>query len=518
MDFWNSGDPTAKWGRVLKRSRTELASGVTSRFFSVWPLILALSAVLGVLLRLDGIGSSLWMDEFGTLWVVEGSLREVWIRASNFQGQSPFYYSFVWLALQLFGESEIALRIPSLLFGLSTWGVLSIGAWILFGSQAGLCAFLIAALDPTLIHASADARPYGLAFLMLALTTVGFVRASLTGDATARYLWMIAGAGTMWAHYVFYPFVFGIVCSYVVIPTFRRRYKPGIFRRDLLIHLLLVGIAVPQLIQLLARRETLDWVSKGHTGGGLVLMTMPYWISIALGAIAVGTFKKPKQSVYQALWTCLMLGMLGFLGLKILGTNIIHWRYVQGALIAILLLSAGALAVLNRRRASVSLIIALLLLATVLESNRRFYGTYTLLGFEDWRQATATLDGELNGDTRAPVLFRSGFIEEDHPPLGFPVPATRAPLRSPGRMSPDWNVVSLTSSWGHPDRETYFVEHVLPQLDDSDRFYMLVRSGRYASSMINWIEGMRPDVFVAQIRTFGQVVLVKFDRVPEPDS
>ena len=85
-------------------------------------------------------------------------------------------------------------------------------------------------------------------------------------------------------------------------------------------------------------------------------------------------------------------------------------------------------------------------------------------------------------------------------------------------MSPDWNVVSLTSSWGHPDRETYFVEQVLPQLDDSDRFYMLVRSGRYASSVINWIEGMRPDVFVAQIRTFGQVVLVKFDRVSEPDS
>ncbi len=75
----------------------------------------ALAGIVGLFVRLVGFGSSLAEDEFGTLWTVEGSLGTVFERTLSFHGQSPFYYVISWLSLNLFGESEIALRLPSLL-------------------------------------------------------------------------------------------------------------------------------------------------------------------------------------------------------------------------------------------------------------------------------------------------------------------------------------------------------------------------------------------------------------------
>lgn len=46
---------------------------------------------LGLALRFYGFGTSLWLDEFGTLWVVESDLKAVFERSREFQGQTPFY-------------------------------------------------------------------------------------------------------------------------------------------------------------------------------------------------------------------------------------------------------------------------------------------------------------------------------------------------------------------------------------------------------------------------------------------
>lgn len=494
-----------------RRITSDSNSGST--YSAIWLGILVCSALLGILFRFDGIGSSLWLDEFGTLWVVEESLATAWKRAITFQGQTPFYYTFAWLARQVFGESEIALRIPSIFFGLTTWTALSAGAWKLFGRRAGESTFVFAAIDPTLVHASADARPYGLAFLLLTLTIIGFLSSCLTGRRSARALWITAGAGTMWAHYVFYPFVLGIFGAYWATRHLQRRYKETQLGRDLILHGLLLSLAAPQLFHLLGRRETLDWVSTGYTGGGLIMMTMPYWLALVMGGLAARKNGKLLQSITGSLWTCLLLGSLAFVALKILGTNLIHWRYMQGALIAILLLAAGAVAVLNRYRGAVCIFVTVLLLATVMRLNQRAYGTVTQLGFEGWRQATQVLGDELRGDTLTPVLYRSGFIEENHLPLGSPVPATRAPLRSPGSEMPDWNIIPLTATWELPEREAYFESEILDRLDVSSDFYLLSRSGRYASSVVDWIENARPETFTNQRRDFGQLVLVKFRRI-----
>lgn len=64
------------------------------------------SGILGLFLRLYGFSRSLWLDEFGTLWTIDGSFLQVIERSFSFQGQSPFYYSIVWAFVQIFGVSE----------------------------------------------------------------------------------------------------------------------------------------------------------------------------------------------------------------------------------------------------------------------------------------------------------------------------------------------------------------------------------------------------------------------------
>ena len=491
---------------------TESEARSRSQYPVIWISVLVGSAALGILLRLDGIGSSLWIDEFGTLWVVEESLATAWKRAIAFQGQTPFYYTFAWLSVNLFGESEIALRLPSLLCGLATWLVLAMGSWKLFGSRAGLCAFFLAAVDWTMVFASAQARPYSLAFLMLTLAILGFLASCSNATRGARALWVFCGAATIWAHYVFYPFVLGIVSAYLLVPSLRVRYRPSQFRRDLLVHLLLVGLAVPQFVKLLARQSDLDWVSAGYTGGGLVGLTLAYWPLLILGGLAVWNSGEKGKSVFWALWISVIVGSLGFLIPRVLGVNLINVRYMQGGLIPIMLLSVAGVALLNRFAAFVSVVITSLILATALHQTKLRLGTYTRLGVDDWRGGTAVLGATLKGDTVTPVLLHTGFIEEDRAPLGSPVAATRAPLRSPGRAAPRWNIVQLTGSWDHPHREAYFVDEVLPQLDASQTFYLLSRSALYAAQVAEWAEKARPGSFEAQTQEFGMVVLVTFRR------
>lgn len=57
--------------------------------------------VLGFYLRLDSMAASLWIDEFGTFWVVERDLMTTLLRSWQCQGQSPLYYVLAWIPICL---------------------------------------------------------------------------------------------------------------------------------------------------------------------------------------------------------------------------------------------------------------------------------------------------------------------------------------------------------------------------------------------------------------------------------
>lgn len=95
------------------------ASTETERRTSIFLSSFLLLAVLR--LWVCQMPSPLWVDEGGSYWVTTGNFAEVYQRWS--QGlfpQMPLFVLQAWAFRQILGESEFALRIPSLLFSLGT--------------------------------------------------------------------------------------------------------------------------------------------------------------------------------------------------------------------------------------------------------------------------------------------------------------------------------------------------------------------------------------------------------------
>jgi uncharacterized membrane protein len=138
----------------------EQKDGTVSQF------CIALLVITGVaaLLRFFRLGAdSLWWDELLTLSTVQvtgsGFIEEVIVRNSN----TPFYFWLVQLSCRLFGESEWSLRLVSAVSGTLT---IPLGTYFMrhMGGRhwrALLFGFMLA-INPLLIWASQDARPYAL--------------------------------------------------------------------------------------------------------------------------------------------------------------------------------------------------------------------------------------------------------------------------------------------------------------------------------------------------------------------
>ena len=125
-------------------------------------------------MRIAGFTNSLWLDEFGTLWTVEGNLRQTWHRAVTFHGQTPFYYLLAWVPVHTLGESEASLRLLSLAsVCAATLVIWRIGV-LAHGSRACLFGAALFWLCAPAVTNSANARPYALAMVTAAIAILGF--------------------------------------------------------------------------------------------------------------------------------------------------------------------------------------------------------------------------------------------------------------------------------------------------------------------------------------------------------
>ena len=131
--------------------------------------LLAIAAVL----RLPGLERGLWLDEGYTWWYTTlPSMSDVVAQLRNASGGErlqPFYNVLLYAWTRLFGDGEMALRLPSLAFSLGSIVVLAAAARRLFGNRAGLVAALIGAAGAYSVHYGNEIRPYA---LQMFLTTV----------------------------------------------------------------------------------------------------------------------------------------------------------------------------------------------------------------------------------------------------------------------------------------------------------------------------------------------------------
>lgn len=185
----------------------------------------------GLALRLFHLGSqSLWLDESHTYGKAAASFAASWDLIKWDVNHPPLYFLLLhfWLPA---GQSEAAMRFPSVVFGaLTIPAVYFIGRRV-FCEKAALLGALIVAISPYHIHYSQEARPYALAAFLGSLSVLLFLKILRSGGGPwtwAAYTLLLTGA----IHTHYYGF-FILISSFVFLSIFGRSY-PGVMRKWLL--------------------------------------------------------------------------------------------------------------------------------------------------------------------------------------------------------------------------------------------------------------------------------------------
>ncbi len=134
-------------------------------------------------------GTTLWNDEAFSFYVAHDGLRKTIYNIAT-DNHPPLYYLILSVFLE-FGTDVFLIRLPSALALVATSVLVYCTAAKLFGARVGLCAGLLAAINPDLIDWSQKARPYSVQTMFVALAFWGLTRVVLSEFAATRWI----GAG-----------------------------------------------------------------------------------------------------------------------------------------------------------------------------------------------------------------------------------------------------------------------------------------------------------------------------------
>ena len=150
---------------------------------------MALAILVGAALRFYRLGAnSLWIDEFATLDLANHSLPDILRLSSSANFIPPLYFVLVHGAMRFLGESEVSLRLLSVIAGIATIPVV----WLLTAvitrdrTTAHLAAGLLA-INSLHLWYSQEARPYALLLLFGCGALLAFARAV---ESTSLWSWI----------------------------------------------------------------------------------------------------------------------------------------------------------------------------------------------------------------------------------------------------------------------------------------------------------------------------------------
>ncbi|MBN1992587.1 MAG: glycosyltransferase family 39 protein [Anaerolineae bacterium] len=228
-------------------------------------LAIILWIALGLGLRLAWLGQqSLWYDEGVTWLLAEMGLPELvqWTAADI---QPPLYYLLAWLAVRAYGDSEWALRFPSVLFNILTLPALHTLARRLFqvqppGKKTGLLTttyYLLPAIlftcSPLMVYYSQEARMYTL--LVGEATLAGYLLLKILAPRPAARLlpaYALLAAAALYTHY-FAAFLLIAHALYAVFILWQRGWPKALVKPLLLTAGLIALLYLPWCSILLSR-------------------------------------------------------------------------------------------------------------------------------------------------------------------------------------------------------------------------------------------------------------------------
>jgi uncharacterized membrane protein len=130
--------------------------------------MIILILLLGLVFRLINLSQSLWLDEAITAVTLKNlDFLDILTRFSPGDFHPPLFYLIEKLWTNIFGYSELALRLPSVFFGLGTIYLVWLLTKSLFSRKTAVLASLLVSINPLLVYYSQEARMYSLATFLV---------------------------------------------------------------------------------------------------------------------------------------------------------------------------------------------------------------------------------------------------------------------------------------------------------------------------------------------------------------
>ncbi|MFC3572518.1 glycosyltransferase family 39 protein [Streptomyces yaanensis] len=244
----------------------------------LWPSVVTLAVAM------YRIGAPLLGRDELTSWDVAGrSIGQVVATMQRVDGVLGAYYLILHGWMTVFGDSDMALRMPSALAMAGTAACVALTGKRLFGRRAGLTGGLLFALIPAVSRFAHEARPYALVMLAVALTALLLLRALDQPDSWQRWgLYALGVAAVGLLHLIALTCLIG----HLVLVVLRARHE----RRVLWGFCLMVfaGVAGVGPVVVLGRAQTgrqTSWIAEPGAWGLVDIWSQLFYSGLCAGAV-----------------------------------------------------------------------------------------------------------------------------------------------------------------------------------------------------------------------------------------
>ena len=254
------------WEKTMRNRSSP--SGLLKKAYIVFLIL-----VVALILRLLVINQSLWLDEsIGAYAVKNFTYKGILTHfiASDFH--PPLYYLTLKSWTVLFGYSEVALRFPSIIFGILTvYLTYLIAGKISDNKFFQMAALVLITTSPFHIYYSQEARMYSMAAFFAALSIYSFINLLDNTKASLAY-WFIFSLSIVWLIFTDYMPIFLFPVFWTAALIRRKNFNWWIKFFFTHVPVLIFGILwLPTLMKQLA-------------GSRWLLSTLPAWKVVAGGA------------------------------------------------------------------------------------------------------------------------------------------------------------------------------------------------------------------------------------------
>lgn len=354
--------------------------------------------ILGFFVRLISLNQSIWLDEGTTALVAGMDLKIIFTQFLPADFHPPAYYLLMKGWTELFGNSEIGLRLPSVIFGTGTIYLTYLIGKKMFNKETGVFAALLISLNGLSIYYSQEARMYAMAAFLVALTFHLFLNKKW---AYFSFALALIGLTDYVALFVLIPlFLIGykykkfylaltpLVLSFLIwLPTFTNQIQGGLsVKNGSPLWWKILGTLTIKNIALIPIKFVIGRISFSNP------VTYIFAVLVAVGSYTFLLLKSIKHA--KELWVWLIVPILIGMVVSIKIPTLSYFRFLFCLPPLFILVSAGALKL--KRPFAIIFIIVLVLINSITSSIYLFNSKYHR---ENWRSLVNQIEAGMTNNS-----------------------------------------------------------------------------------------------------------------------